>query len=161
MAGNIRGMIQLLSGLDDLSGIKASWGSHPDTWLCLKWSWSPVWSQTEPCPFHTFRFLVTEGSWLTKGGMAPCTLPTTLQWNTGPPPWPGRTFFHQKKQLCKQNCGRRFWVDAFYARFLPFLFLAKCRPNYCFENATPFVQQPIPDSNSTLPSWGSSRRGRD
>lgn len=90
--------------------------------------------------------------------MAPYTLPTTEQWSTGPLPRPRRTFFHQKKEPCKQNSGKRFWVNAFYTQFFLFLFLAKCRPNYRFENVAASVQHPISGSNSTHPSWGSSRR---
>lgn len=90
--------------------------------------------------------------------MTPCALPTTEQWSTGPLPQPRRAFFHQKKQPCKQNSGKRFRVDAFYTHFLLFLFLAKCRPNCRFENASASVQHPISGSSSTHPSWGSSRR---
>lgn len=142
MAGSIKGMIQFLSGMMTSQESKPAWG-HTLTLASLVTG--------RALPFSHLQVLSHGRTMTHKGGMAPCALHATWQWSPGALARPRRTFFHAKRQLCEQNRGRRFGVGAFCTRILQFLLQAKCRPDQCFENATPFVWQSISGSSSTHP----------
>lgn len=77
---------------------------------------------------------------MTKKGweIAPCTFLTTRQasGSAGPLSWmaPEEASFTERSDY-KQSGGKRFWTYMSSTCLLPFLFQAKSRENYCFENA--------------------------